>query len=1116
INDSLADKPKLIRESYRYLQDVPVCVDLLQHRIIGVIGGRGRRGSYEILKTLVAQIAGNNCYTDVKMAFIYDETRAAAGNPVWEFAKWLPHVWSEDKKTRFVAANRSDASDVFYEIASVLRMRAEDMEQNRAREKEIPKPYYLLFLDDSSMLEGELIAKYVYDTTKDYGISTVVMVESYEDLPNACGYIIENTSQFRGIYPVNDSGEGRVEVAFDTVSSDSLEVFARRLASIEVKEEEIGGEIPNVLTFFDMYGVNHPQELEVLERWKKNRTYDSMKAMVGQKSGGADCYLDIHEKYHGPHGLVAGTTGSGKSETLQTYMLSLAMNYSPDDIGFFVIDYKGGGMANLFEGLPHMIGQISNLSGNQVHRAMVSIKSENLRRQRIFNEHGVNNINLYTRLYKNNEASIPVPHMFIIIDEFAELKREEPDFMRELISVAQVGRSLGVHLILATQKPSGTVDDNIWSNSKFRLCLRVQDRQDSVDMLHRPDAAYITQAGRCFLQVGNDELFELFQSAWSGAAYDEDAGNVQTNIAQMLTLNGRAALLGSHAQLVQKERSKSRWIESLIIGIDAAAGQIGCRVSDGAANKLLGQKMAGFVFDKLEQEGIEYPPSDYNVHRVLDLITVYGTLLEREPRLVNAKNKVDIIIKYAESERRKLPERKEKTQLDAVVEHLAVLARDNGYVHNLQLWLPVLPTEMYLSDLEEYDTHAFDGERWPDTMEQYSLETMVGLLDDPENQSQVPLTVDLAADGNHAIIGTVVSGKSTFLLTYLYSLMHRYTPEQINIYIADYSSKMLGALSGAPHVGGIMFEEDEEKVAKFMTMLGRMLEERKKLFSGGSYSQYIQANGMTLPSAIIVIDNMASFRAKTDGIYDDFLINILKEGVNYGIYVVATAAGFNMNEIPGRMSDNFRTVICLEMNEKYAYTDVLRTLHISVLPEENVKGRGILKLGEAILEFQTALPLPAEDDYKRAAAIEERLSVMQQAWRGKKARRIPEIPEEPVWSEYKELDDVAEKVEEGKTLPFGYDRKDASIYGIDLTDNYCYMVSGKARTGKSNLLRVMIHSAALCGAQIAVVDFGGDLEYAAKSAQANYIGSIGALQTYFEGLVPVFRERSQTKKQYSA
>ena len=221
--------------------------------------------------------------------------------------------------------------------------------------------------------------------------------------------------------------------------------MARNLCKVEVNEIEVGGEIPNSITFLEMYGVSTPEELHAAERWKRSRTYENMRAMIGQKAGGAPCYLDVHEKYHGPHGLIAGTTGSGKSETLQTYILSLALNFSPYDIGLFLIDYKGGGMANLFTGLPHVMGSISNLSGRQIQRAMVSIKSENLRRQRIFNENGVNNINLYTTLYKNGEAKQPVPHLFIIIDEFAELKREQPDFMRELISVAQVGRSLGVH-----------------------------------------------------------------------------------------------------------------------------------------------------------------------------------------------------------------------------------------------------------------------------------------------------------------------------------------------------------------------------------------------------------------------------------------------------------------------------------------------------------------------------------------------------------------------------------------------------------------------------------------------------------------------------------------------
>ena len=150
---------------------------------------------------------------------------------------------------------------------------------------------------------------------------------------------------------------------------------------------------------------------------------------------------------------------------------------------------------------------------------MASIKSELARRQRIFAEHGVNHINDYQKLFRMGKAEEPLPHLFIISDEFAELKKEQPEFMAELDSTSRIGRSLGVHLILATQKPSGVVDDQIWSNSTFRLCLKVQNAADSKEMLHTADAANITQAGRGYLQVGNNEIYELFQSAWSGAAY---------------------------------------------------------------------------------------------------------------------------------------------------------------------------------------------------------------------------------------------------------------------------------------------------------------------------------------------------------------------------------------------------------------------------------------------------------------------------------------------------------------------------------------------------------------------------------------------------------------------
>lgn len=172
--------------------------------------------------------------------------------------------------------------------------------------------------------------------------------------------------------------------------------------------------------------------------------------------------------------------------------------------------------------VPHLLGTITNLDGSESMRALASVKAELARRQRVFSTYGVNHINGYMELFKAGEAKEPIPHLFIISDEFAELKKEQPEFMKELVSAARIGRSLGVHLILATQKPTGVVDDQIWSNSKFKLCLKVQNEGDSKEVLKTPDAASITLPGRAYLQVGNNEIYELFQSAWSGAIYIEE------------------------------------------------------------------------------------------------------------------------------------------------------------------------------------------------------------------------------------------------------------------------------------------------------------------------------------------------------------------------------------------------------------------------------------------------------------------------------------------------------------------------------------------------------------------------------------------------------------------
>ena len=1061
MNDSLADKPRLLQENFKMLKNVPVSVDLLKNRVVGVAGGENRKSAISIAQAMIAQIAASNCYTDVKIAIVCDESSDIDRN-AWDFAMWLPHVWSGDKKIRYMATNRSERGDVFYALTQILRNRDEEKAQKLSL-----KPRIILFVSDPVLLDGEAIAHYVFDRNEDLGLSTVLLAGKPEELPNECECVVECDSQFRGLYDTRSGRANGTQVNFDQVSQERLWKFAKSLGRIEVVDSDQEGEIPNSLTFFDMFGVERPEELDAPNRWQKSDVISSMRALVGFRSGNIPCYLDINEKYHGPHGLVAGTTGSGKSETLQTYILSLAVNYSPEDVGFFIIDYKGGGMANLFDNLPHMIGSISNLSGNQVKRAMVSIQSENRRRQRIFTEYGVNSINGYTALYKNGDAKEPVPHLFIIIDEFAELKREEPEFMKELISVAQVGRSLGVHMILSTQRPSGTVDENIWANSKFRLCLRVQDRQDSMDMLHRVEAAYLTQAGRCYLQVGNDEIFELFQSGWSGASYDEGMGG-SLLIAQMLSVTGKVDLAGNRAKIKRKEATRRLWLKQLIDALKKTEKETGLSASESGFDftSASNQDFRGAFYKILHEIQPEFEESDFNNNRVQDFIALYQETAE-EPDA----SRIDRIIEMASaSGDRRLPEPRTKTQLEVTADYLRAVSRDMGIKKIRKLWMPVLPTHLYLDAMEIFRRAAFDGQNWPESPSRFRLNAVIGMADDPANQAQFPVSLDFARGGNHLLTGTVSAGKSTFVQSVVYSLISAYPPDLLNIYCLDFSAKMLSVFQDAPHVGGYLDESglDTDVIAKFFTLMSRILDERKKMFAGTSFADSMNHNGWNQPAILIVIDNYGAFREKTNEIYDAQMAQIVKEGNAYGIYLLVTAASISMQEMPSRLAENFRTGLSLEMPDPFAYGEVLHIMKPDVLPEARVRGRGLMLHDGRILEFQTALAAPTRGGQigkeanggdimieapERNERIKAAVQRMKAVWKKPQARKIPTLPKDLSRKAFVALPEYQDALRNHDLMPVGYDFSDASVYSLDLRKNFSWIISGTRQSGKSVFMR---------------------------------------------------------------
>lgn len=1098
--DSLKDKPQMIYDNFKILKNIPVGIDFKNNNLYGIVGGEKKVGADEVLKVIITQIISNISYTDAKIVFCFNNTENNNFEK-WNYMKILPHIWSENKKNRYFATNKQEASDVFFEISNVLRTRCEN--EDEYTKNGGYKPHYFLFVLDNSLIDGEIISKYIFNTNKSIGITTFIVTEYCRDLPSSCINIIQNDGEGCRFFNTVDQTNDIKKIKLDYVDDNLLINMARKLSNICVKEVEDDNSIVSSLDFFEMYGVSKLSEFNIIERWRKNKTYNSMRALIGKKQGGVNCYLDIHEKYHGPHGLVAGTTGSGKSELIQTLVLSLAINFSPEDMAFFIIDFKGGGMANLFSDLPHLAGQISNLSGNQIVRAMISIKSENLRRQKIFSEYGVNNINNYTRLYKSGESKIAIPHLIIIIDEFAELKKEEPDFMRELISVAQVGRSLGVHLILATQKPSGSVDDNIWSNTKFRLCLRVQGKQDSNDMLHKPDAAYITQAGRCYLQVGNDEIYELFQSGWSGAVYDENSDDNKAEIATMITSTGKTAVVGSHTKMRRKEIEKKKWISFLLNQYKT--------LSDYTENNpkiiLSKSEVAEVLVRRAKQFGYNFGSSESDIQTMSNFVDLLPIKIE------NCDELSEKIINKFVAQNKKLPEPKEKTQLEAIVEYIKDIAKKNGYVNNMKLWLPLLSNMIPLNTLcnisDNYTTQWEKQNEW-------SLNAVIGLYDDPKNQLQLPYSIDFADGGHFAVCGSVVSGKSTFLQTLLYSFAVKYSPEFVNFYILDFSSGMLSIFENLPHTGGVIRDSQTEKTERFFNMITTVMQERKLAFSGGNYSQYVKVNGIKYPSLFIVIDNYANFKEKTENKYEDILIRISREGVGYGIYLIMSSAGFGMSEIQNRIADNIKTIVCLEMGDKYKYMDIMRTTHLEVMPAPGIKGRGICYVGDRILEFQTAVAVESKDDYERSSIIERNVMNLRNSWKGFVAKQIPSIPQNPTFEEIISENECKNALHDSQKIPFAYEKDNADIYSIDLSATYCYSITGKKRTGKTNVMKLLVMAASLKandGEIVIIEKSSSELKQIANTIGAEYLIDEKSISDYFNKLVPEFVKRNKSKHQ---
>ena len=511
-----------IAQGYRKLPPVPLAFNARQEAPVGIAGPSEVTAS--VARSVVLQSATLQAPSELVIGALVSEANA----PDWSWLKWLPHARTDalGLNDPLIAVGSDDAIETLnsvHEVASGRLARDSGFSSDRP----LHSPHILLLIDGSLEIERSRFRS-LLEHGREAGITVVWLATDSRRIPNACRTVISVEPGSQAVSMGNATeGVQHGSIPIEDVSRESAEVVARAMAPIVDISADAGGsaDIPKIVSLVDLLG-----GLEVLdshhaisERWSQsNNEKKYLRAPAGATSAGT---LTLDLRVDGPHSLVGGTTGAGKSEFLQSLLTGLAATHSPERITFLLVDYKGGSafgelvdqfddQGNLvWKGLRHTVGMITDLTPAMVQRALISLHAELHRREVTLNQHRMKDL---MEMEKHGIPGTP-PSLLIVVDEFAALAKEVPAFVDGVVDIAQRGRSLGMHLVLATQKPGGVVTPNIQANSNLRVALRVASEEESRDIVGAPDAGRLDRStpGRGVIKRGPTDLVQ-FQSAYVG------------------------------------------------------------------------------------------------------------------------------------------------------------------------------------------------------------------------------------------------------------------------------------------------------------------------------------------------------------------------------------------------------------------------------------------------------------------------------------------------------------------------------------------------------------------------------------------------------------------------
>ncbi|HSH60788.1 MAG TPA: FtsK/SpoIIIE domain-containing protein, partial [Acidimicrobiales bacterium] len=530
-------------------------------RTVGAIGVHGDREPVSALTHwLAVQVCVLHSPADVGIVVVAPQTSDA-----WQWLAWVPHTRATEGSSyrRLVAADSVQACARLDEVLSLIRSRRVD---EQAKREGFLWPAVVVFIDGLDAALSRLIQSIIHQGPPVH-VYAVVLVSSVNQLPTGikCRVAIRKD----GADIQLPDGTRIPAVATDGVNHDLLDEIALGLAPLRDVGVAGGGPggIPRRVRMEEILEICKSAD-GIVQHWG-NGSGASTVVPIGIGAGGT---VSIDLSGQNTNALVAGTIGSGKSELLQTLVAALAVSNRPDRLNFVLVDFKGGTAFKDAKNLPHVVGMLANLDGVIVERAIRSLRSEAKRRQELLRDYGVASLDDYWAKTDNNPS---LPRIMVVIDEFAQLSREYGDLLDEFVSIASIGRALGMHLILATQSPQGIVSEKIRANVGVRVCLRVAKPDESRDVIEVSDAASLDNhtPGRALLRTGS-QLTEC-QTAWVGwvtAATEEPEVDVPIHEVSF-------RVLGATTPARQATWSRDTDLNAVVQAVRSAAARTGVRAT---------------------------------------------------------------------------------------------------------------------------------------------------------------------------------------------------------------------------------------------------------------------------------------------------------------------------------------------------------------------------------------------------------------------------------------------------------------------------------------------------------------------------------------------------------